>query len=147
MVALRASGSLSQRGGNWPPPALATSVSTDSNLLEHQTHRHFSFKMASHSSKLWNLLHQSLSIAYAENDVRNACFSARRYSNVNRIARLNGIPRSTLRWRLQGLLPRLAAHAHEMRLSLTLKTELAEFIPLQAAIGAPLTHGMIRELA
>ena len=87
---------VSQRGGNWPPPALATSVSTDPNLLEHQTHRHFSFKMALNSSKLWNLLHQSLSMAYTEDDVRNACFAARRYGNVSRIARFNGIPRFTL---------------------------------------------------
>ena len=103
--------------------------------------------MASNSSKLWNLLHQSLPMAYTEDDVRNACFTARRYSNVSRIARLNGIPRSTLRWRLQGLLPKPATHAHEIRLSPTLKTKLTEFIRLQAAIRAPLTHRIIRELA
>jgi len=36
-------------------------------------------------------------MAYTEDDVRNAYFTARRYGNVSRIARLNGIPRSTLR--------------------------------------------------
>jgi 4-hydroxybenzoate polyprenyltransferase len=86
-------------------------------------------------------------MVYTEEDLRLACLAARRKPGIKRIAREHGVPPSTLRRRLNGILPKPTAHAHEMRLSPELETDLAQFVRLQAALGSPLTHEMIRELA
>jgi hypothetical protein len=84
---------------------------------------------------------------YQESSVRAAIQAIQTGTSVKRASEDYGIPRSTLRDRLQGKEPRSTAHAFQQKLSPIQETQLVDWILIQGALGLPPTHTQIRAFA
>jgi hypothetical protein len=84
---------------------------------------------------------------YTEEDLNSAIQSVANGQSVKKAAIEWGIPRSTLRTRLNGALPRDQAFSGLQRLSKVQEDYLTQWVLTQAALGLPPTHAQLKEFA
>ena len=84
---------------------------------------------------------------YTEDDVQNALTDHRNGVAVAAAATRHGVPRSTLRGRLDGAQSQQHAHDGEQRLSAVQEERLELWILRQEALGYAPTHAQVRAIA
>ncbi|KAK2735424.1 hypothetical protein CKAH01_01805 [Colletotrichum kahawae] len=84
---------------------------------------------------------------YTENDINQALEAIARGTSVKKAAFEWGIPRSTLKNRMNGQQARDIAFSDLQRLSATQESYLAEWVRIQAALGLPPTHQQLKDFA
>ncbi|KAL8377079.1 hypothetical protein RB595_007969 [Gaeumannomyces hyphopodioides] len=84
---------------------------------------------------------------YTEEEVEQAVAAVQAKVPIARAARLWGIPRSTLRHRLEGTLPIRQSQEPYQRIAPEQEKRLADWILLQASLGLPPTHAEVRFFA
>jgi hypothetical protein len=82
---------------------------------------------------------------YTEHDLGQAVIAVTNGQSVKKAALHWGIPRSTLRHRLQGTEPREEAFAGQQRLSPVQERHLTRWILTQGDLGLPPTHAQIKQ--
>jgi len=85
--------------------------------------------------------------AYTENDVQNALADLRNGGALATAATCHGVPRTTLRDRLNGARSCRDAHDDEQRLSTVQEERLERWILRQEALGYAPTHAQVRAIA
>ena len=85
--------------------------------------------------------------AYTENDVQNALTDLQNRITLATAATHHGVPRNTLRGRLDGAQSCQDAHETEQRLSVVQEERLERWILWQEALGYTPTHDQIRGIA
>ena len=81
---------------------------------------------------------------YSEEDVNSALEAIEMGRSVRKAALDWGIPRATLRYRINGTQPRSTAFSRLQRLSHVQENHLTQWILTQAAVGLPPTHSQVR---
>jgi hypothetical protein len=84
---------------------------------------------------------------YTEGDVQNALTDLRNGVPLGTAATRNGVPRNTLRGRLNGAQPYRQAHSDEQRLTAVQEEHLSLWILRQEALGYAPTHAQVRAIA
>jgi hypothetical protein len=84
---------------------------------------------------------------YTEKDVENALRDIESGVAVRHATRRHGVPRGTLRDRLNGAQPHQLAHSDQLRLSTPQEEHLKQWILRQEALGYAPTHGQVRAIA
>lgn len=84
---------------------------------------------------------------YTEKDVENALRDIKNGVSVKLAVKRHGVPRGTLRDRLNGAQPHRLAHFDQLRLSADQEEHLKQWILRQEALGYAPTHGQVRAIA
>lgn len=84
---------------------------------------------------------------YTEDEVNQALESIANGQSLRLASAQWGIPRSTLRHRIQGTQPRSTAASSRQKLSPVQERHLVDWVQVQAALGLPPTHQQVREFA
>ena len=84
---------------------------------------------------------------YTEDDVQNALTDLQQGVALATAATRHGVPRNTLRGRLNGAQPYRYAHSDEQRLSAIQEEQLESWVLRQEALGYAPTHAQIRAIA
>ena len=84
---------------------------------------------------------------YTEGDVQNALTDHRNGVDLATAATRHGVPRNTLRGRLNGAQPQRDAHRDEQRLTVVQEDHLELWILRQEALGYAPTHAQVRAIA
>jgi len=84
---------------------------------------------------------------YTEGDVQNALTDHRNGVPLATAATQNGVPRNTLRGRVDGAQPQRHAHSDEQRLTVVQEEHLELWILRQEALGYAPTHAQVRAIA
>jgi len=84
---------------------------------------------------------------YTENDVQNALADLCNGSALRTVSAHHGVPRTTLRGRLNGAQSCRDAHDDEQRLSTVQEEHLERWILRQEALGYAPTHAQVRAIA
>ena len=84
--------------------------------------------------------------AYTENDVQNALADLRNRGALATAATYHGVPRTTLRGRLNSARSYRDAHNDEQRLSTVQEERLERWILRQEALGYAPTHAQVRAI-
>jgi len=82
-------------------------------------------------------------VTYTENDVQNALTDVQNGSAIATAATYHGVPRTTLRDRLNGAQSCQHAHDDEQRLSTVQEERLERWILRQEALGYAPTHAQV----
>jgi hypothetical protein len=85
--------------------------------------------------------------AYTEEDVQRALNAVANGMSQQKAGLEFGVPRSTLRHRMNGRISRQEAHIPEQRLSTVQEQRLTEWVLIQESLGLSPTHGQIRAFA
>ncbi|KAF6515118.1 hypothetical protein HZS61_005024 [Fusarium oxysporum f. sp. conglutinans] len=84
---------------------------------------------------------------YTEQDLQNAIVDVRNGVAVRTAATRHGVPRGTLRARLNGAQPQRTAHGDQQRLTANQEEHLKQWILRQEALGYAPTHAQVRAIA
>lgn len=84
---------------------------------------------------------------YTETEIACALEGVRAGASIKSASKTWGIPRSTLRDRLQGALPSARAQGHRQRVDPAQELFLANWVLIQIALGYPPTHAELRYIA
>ncbi|KAG7000767.1 hypothetical protein FocnCong_v013212 [Fusarium oxysporum f. sp. conglutinans] len=84
---------------------------------------------------------------YTEQDLQNAIVDVRNGVAVRTAATRHGVPRGTLRARLNGAQPQRTAHGDQQRLTVNQEEHLKQWILRQEALGYAPTHAQVRAIA
>ncbi|KAM9874815.1 transposase [Verticillium dahliae] len=84
---------------------------------------------------------------YTEDGINQALEAVLNGQSLRKASAEWGIPRSTLRCRIQGTQPRDIAFSSQQKLSPTQEKHLVEWVRIQAALGLPPTHQQVRDFA
>ena len=85
-------------------------------------------------------------MVYSEFDMRAACAEAKKIGRVRKAARKFHVPYTSLRNRLNGILPHAVAHQASQKLSPRQEDLLADWILFQGSLGDTPTHSTIKEI-
>ena len=84
---------------------------------------------------------------YTEDDIKNALVDIENGKFVRQAAREWGVPKTTLKDRLDGAEPKAQAHTYRQRLSKTQEEHLTQWVLSQGALGYAPTHAQIKSFA
>ena len=84
---------------------------------------------------------------YTEEDVQRALDAVANGMSRLKASQEHGVPRSTIRNRINGHISRIEAHEPQQRLSLVQEQRLTDWILTQEALGLSPTHAQIRQFA
>ncbi|RKL06854.1 hypothetical protein BFJ70_g16963 [Fusarium oxysporum] len=84
---------------------------------------------------------------YTEQDLQSAIVDVRNGVAVRTAATRHGVPRGTLRARLNGTQPQRTAHDDQQRLTVNQEEHLKQWILRQEALGYAPTHAQVRAIA
>jgi hypothetical protein len=84
--------------------------------------------------------------SYTEEDMLKAINLIQNGQSTVKAAEEASVPRSSLRRRLQGIMPKNKAHIDQQRLGPAVEADLISFLRLQDTLCTPLTHFQIRQL-
>jgi len=84
--------------------------------------------------------------SYTEEDMLKAINLVQNGQSTVKAAEEASVPRSSLRRRLQGIMPKNKAHIDQQRLGPAVEADLISFLRLQDTLCTPLTHFQIRQL-
>lgn len=84
---------------------------------------------------------------YTEQDIKNALQDIQNGVSVHQATRRHGVPRGTIRGRINGAQPHQQAHSNQLRLSEIQEEQLKNWILRQEALGYAPTHAQVRAIA